>query len=73
MKVIQVQQHKSIFDTRVPPLSGLKKIQNYVFDLGNVIGAGNFSKVYRGINQLNSTDQPIQTKYAQLRWSRWRG
>lgn len=32
-----------------------KKIQNYVFDLNELLGAGNFSKVYKAVNQLTST------------------
>jgi hypothetical protein len=31
-----------------------KKIQNYVFDLNDVLGAGNFSKVYKAVNQTTS-------------------
>lgn len=38
-----------------PPPNTTKKIQNYQFKLNEVLGKGNFSKVYRGINELNST------------------
>ena len=31
-----------------------KKIQNYVFDLNDILGAGNFSKVYKAMNQTTS-------------------
>lgn len=37
-----------------PPPNTTKKIQNYQFKLNEVLGKGNFSKVYRGINELNS-------------------
>ena len=40
-----------------------KKIQNYVFDLNDMLGAGNFSKVYKAVNQTSSTSHFIQTKY----------
>lgn len=36
------------------PPNTTKKIQNYQFKLNEVLGKGNFSKVYRGINELNS-------------------
>lgn len=32
-----------------------KKIQNYVFNMNDVLGKGNFSKVYRAVNELTST------------------
>lgn len=31
-----------------------KKIQNYVFNLGEVLGRGNFSQVYKAVNLTNS-------------------
>ena len=37
-----------------------KKIQNYVFNLGDMLGKGNFSKVYRAINEL--TGSPLLTQ-----------
>lgn len=33
-----------------------KKIQNYTFRLNELLGKGNFSKVYRGVNELTSKD-----------------
>lgn len=33
----------------------LKKIDNYVFNFDDMLGQGNFSKVYRGINEITST------------------
>jgi hypothetical protein len=54
MKVIHVPKQNKMYETHIGSTSNLKKIQNYVFDLNNVIGTGNFSKVYRGINQLTS-------------------
>ena len=62
-----------MFDTHLQPTVGFKKIQNYVFDMSNVLGVGNFSKVYRGVNQLTSNPLSIQTRSAPSRWSRWRG
>lgn len=51
-----------MFGYEVPVMGGYpynqnttKKIQNYQFKLNEVLGKGNFSKVYRGINELNST------------------
>lgn len=32
-----------------------KQIQNYVFKFSDLIGQGNFSKVYKGKNKLTST------------------
>lgn len=31
-----------------------KKIQNYVFNMNEVLGKGNFSKVYRAVNEITS-------------------
>jgi hypothetical protein len=36
-----------------------KKIQNYMFDLNDILGAGNFSKVYKAVNQTTSTCMSI--------------
>lgn len=38
-----------------------KKIQNYTFKLNEVLGKGNFSKVYRGLNEITSKDETTQT------------
>jgi hypothetical protein len=32
-----------------------KRIQNYVFNYSDFLGAGNFSKCYKGYNELTST------------------
>lgn len=32
-----------------------KKIQDYVYRFADQIGMGNFSKVFKGVNQLTST------------------
>lgn len=32
-----------------------KKIQNYLFKFSDLLGQGNFSKVYKGVNEINST------------------
>jgi hypothetical protein len=53
-----------------PPPNTTKKIQNYQFKLNDVLGKGNFSKVYRGVNELNSTLFVIQTSLWLLRWLR---
>lgn len=37
-------------DAVLMPNSLTKKIQNYTFRLNEVLGKGNFSKVYRGVN-----------------------
>ena len=37
-----------------------KKIQNYIYRFSDQIGMGNFSKVYKGINQTTSKKQLIQ-------------
>ncbi len=39
-----------------------KRIDNYVFNFDDMLGQGNFSKVYRGRHQITST---LYTKY---RW-----
>lgn len=41
--------------TRISPQQSThtKKIQNYLFDSRDILGCGNFSKVYKGINALN--------------------
>lgn len=38
------------------PLSTIhnKKIQNYIFNLNEVLGRGNFSKVYKAFNEVTS-------------------
>lgn len=61
----------AMFRTSKPPSiqPNYKKIQNYVFDLNELLGAGNFSKVYRAVNQLTSTSAPIQTRRPPSRWS----
>lgn len=37
---------------------GLKKIQNYIFNFKDLLGQGNFSKVYKGWHELTSTSLP---------------
>lgn len=51
------------------PNGATKKVQNYVFKLNEVLGKGNFSTVYKGLNELNSTDALIQTNKSPSRWS----
>lgn len=38
----------------------MKKIENYMFDLGEKLGEGSFSQVYRGVNVL--TNEPVAVK-----------
>lgn len=39
-----------------------KKIQNYVFNLNEVLGRGNFSQVYKAVNVTSSNPFLTQTK-----------
>lgn len=39
-----------------------KKIDNYVFNFDELLGQGNFSKVYRGRHELTSTVQSTQMR-----------
>lgn len=39
-----------------------KKIQNYIFKFSDLLGQGNFSKVYKAHHELTSTPQPTQIK-----------
>ncbi len=53
MNAYEVQQMKFMgFPTGslMPINNTTKKIQNYVFKLNEVLGKGNFSKVYKGHN-----------------------
>lgn len=43
------QKHRSI---RLTP--GVKRIQNYLFNFVDLLGKGNFSSVYKGINEITS-------------------
>lgn len=40
------------FSHKPQQLFETKKIQNYVFNSGDLLGKGNFSKVYRGTHEL---------------------
>jgi len=42
---MNLQKHKSV---RLTP--GVKRIQNYLFKFIDLLGKGNFSSVYKGIN-----------------------
>ena len=68
MKVVHLHTPNRMSDTHLGFTGSFKKIQNYVFDMGNVLGVGNFSKVYRGVNQLTSSPFSIQTRSAPSRW-----
>ncbi len=39
-----------------------KRIQNYVFNYSDFLGAGNFSKCYKGYNELTSTSSVIVSR-----------
>lgn len=39
-----------------------KKIQNYIFKFSDMLGQGNFSKVYKAHHEITSTYFLIQTK-----------
>ena len=45
-----------------------KKIQNYVFNLADLLGRGNFSKVYKATNELTGIFPLIQEKLLLSRW-----
>lgn len=53
----------------VPVNNTTKKIQNYQFKLNEILGRGNFSTVYRGLNELTSSHCLIQTNLSQLKSS----
>jgi hypothetical protein len=40
-----------------------KKIQNYIFNFNDLLGQGNFSKVYRAHNEITSTRVVTQRKW----------
>lgn len=49
---------------RQQPLSNnegpiFKKIQNYIFKFSDLLGQGNFSKVYRAQNEITSSNNLI--------------
>lgn len=44
-----------------------KKIQDYIYRFADQIGMGNFSKVFKGINQLTSTTFLIKTSKLPLK------
>ena len=41
--------------TRPQHQAQYKKIDNYIYKYSDMLGQGNFSKVYRGVNELTST------------------
>ena len=48
--------------TRSPQSPNTKQINDYVIDLGRMIGEGSFSKVYRATNTRTSRPALTQTK-----------
>lgn len=54
----------------LPSESG-KKIKNYVYHYCDLIGKGNFARVYRGLNTLTRTCPSTQRKSWPSRSCRW--
>lgn len=48
-----------------------KRIKNYIYNYSDLIGRGNFARVYRGVNQKTSTPAGTQTPPWPSRSSRW--
>ena len=46
----------------MPPQTG-KKIKNYIYEYGDLIGKGNFAKVYKGHNLNTRTSYIIKSKH----------
>jgi hypothetical protein len=46
----------------LPSSEAGKKIKNYVYHYSDLIGKGNFARVYRGINTATRTSLPTQKK-----------
>lgn len=42
--------------------TSLKRIKHFVYETRNILGKGNFSKVYAGTNELTSIKFSIQMK-----------
>jgi hypothetical protein len=58
---------------REPEAPIYKKIQNYIFKFSDLLGQGNFSKVYRAHHEISSRGWDMQTKSWRSRswsWSR---
>ena len=53
------------------PLESGKKIKNYVYHYSDLIGKGNFARVYRGLNTSTRTPHLTQRKSWPSRSSRW--
>lgn len=47
---------------REPEAPIYKKIQNYIFKFSDLLGQGNFSKVYRAHHEISSRGWDMQTK-----------
>jgi hypothetical protein len=46
-----------------------KKIQNYIFNFSDLLGQGNFSKVYKAHNEVTSKPPPTQGRPSRSRSS----
>ena len=46
-----------------------KKIQNYIFKFADLLGQGNFSKVYKAHHEITSNHHIIKIKYSPLKLS----
>lgn len=44
----------------IPNINTFKRIKNYVYQVDNLLGHGNFSKVFPGKNELDSIEFFIQ-------------
>jgi len=48
-----------------------KKIQNYIFKFSDLLGQGNFSKVYRAHHEVTSTQEVTETKWSPSKSYNW--
>lgn len=61
----------SLFGVRMDPKietsDSFKKIENYIFFMGEKLGEGNFSEVYKGVDQKNNRNVAVKVvKYTSL-------
>jgi hypothetical protein len=58
-KEVGSKENWALGGTGRAPESTLKKIQNYIFNFAEQLGQGNFSKVYKGWNEITSKPRLI--------------